>query len=151
MSIKLTPKQREFIDGFADFGIQSGLTRSVSRVLALLIICQPSRQTAADIQQALGLSAGSISTATTLLVRIGLVDEIKVPGNRRLHYELKPDGFKRALVQRLRMSNTAIEIAKKGLAFDPDNERLSRMYDTYVLSAEAVTAVLEKFEALYKK
>lgn len=89
------------------------------------------------------MSAGSVSAATTALVRVGIVVRHSASGDRRIHYQIHTDGWHRLLANRLRSVADVRAVAEQAI-LDSDgagNERLVGMRDFYA-SAEAVFARL---------
>jgi len=139
--------QRQFVEQVG-MHTEVGVPRSLARVLAWLVVCEPHHQSAGQLRQVLQLSAGSVSSATSLLVRFGIVARVSFPGDRRIYYEMHPDGWQRLLRIRLRelvsirhVAETAIEAA--GGRHD---ERLRGMRDFYA-ECEAQFATLIHGEA----
>ena len=84
----------EFIDATGEWWSKSyGLPRMTGRVFAFLLVCDPVEQTAAQIGDALDASKGSISAATGMLVRAGMVDRLHVRGQRADRFRLRPDAW----------------------------------------------------------
>jgi DNA-binding transcriptional regulator GbsR (MarR family) len=67
-----------------------GMPRMVGRVFGWLLVCDPIEQTAAQLAEELDASKGSISGATGMLVRSGLVDRLHVRGERADRFRLRP-------------------------------------------------------------
>jgi DNA-binding transcriptional regulator GbsR (MarR family) len=61
------------------------------RVFAWLLVCDPPEQTAVQLAEALEASQGSISGATGILVRQGLVDRLHIRGERADRFRVRPD------------------------------------------------------------
>ncbi len=77
-----SPEIRQFIE---DLGLQyeaEGIPRMAGRLLGWLLICEPPLQTAAELAEVLGASAGSISPATKTLLQLGMVERVGIPGQR---------------------------------------------------------------------
>jgi DNA-binding transcriptional regulator GbsR (MarR family) len=84
----------QFIDATGEWWSKSyGLPPMTGRVLAWLLVCEPEEQTAAQLAEALNASKGSISGATTMLVRSGLVDRLHLPGERADRFRMRPDAW----------------------------------------------------------
>jgi DNA-binding transcriptional regulator GbsR (MarR family) len=141
--VKFSPAEQQFLERFTELGVASGLARSTARVYSYLIICRPPEQTATNIQAALGLSAGSVSTATTLLTRVGLIEMIKKPGDRHIYYEFQPEGLVRATEQRFKTVTAAKDIAANALKDMPGNERMVKVHETYSIFEELVAEFLK--------
>lgn len=137
----LTDQERAFV---VDIGVllsDGGLPPSVGRVLGLLLICRPVYQSAESMRQILQLSSGSVSTATTTLAKIQLVEILTFPGDRRLYYKLHDDAWQRMLEGRLRQAYAGIALVQKGLALQHDNARLQDLLTLYEQSVAAVKKI----------
>jgi DNA-binding MarR family transcriptional regulator len=113
-----------------------GMPRSVVRVLAWLVVCDPPHQSAEDLQSALRLSAGSVSGAVTTLVRSGVVARRSFPGERRTYYEIRPDGWQRLLQSRIGLLGEMQGAAERAIkaaeaTVRPPDARLLTMYRFY--------------------
>jgi hypothetical protein len=62
--------------------LEAGAPRMVGRVLGWLLVCEPPEQSAAELADALQASKGSISTATRVLLRMGLIERVRMRGER---------------------------------------------------------------------
>jgi DNA-binding transcriptional regulator GbsR (MarR family) len=129
----------QFIEEFGLFFNEVGLPRSVGRVLGLLLICEPSHQSAEQIQEKLQLSSGSVSTAISVLSRMGIVKRTAETGSRRLYYELDPDCWQKVIQIRLQQVKRGEQIAENGLRLSEDNMRLIGMRDLYVRFEELLS------------
>jgi DNA-binding transcriptional regulator GbsR (MarR family) len=70
-----------------------GMPRMNGRVLGWLLVCDPPEQTAAQLAEALQASTGSISGATGMLVRAGLVDRLRMRGERADRFRFRPEAW----------------------------------------------------------
>jgi DNA-binding transcriptional regulator GbsR (MarR family) len=70
-----------------------GLPQMTGRVLAWLLVSDPPEQSAAELAEALGASKGSISSATTRLVRMRLVERVQERGERAYRYRIRPEAW----------------------------------------------------------
>lgn len=66
-------------------------SRTAGRILGWLMICEPAHRSSAQLVDDLHLSAGSVSTQTTVLERIGFLERVTFPGDRVAYYRL-PEG-----------------------------------------------------------
>jgi DNA-binding transcriptional regulator GbsR (MarR family) len=128
----MTPEVAHFVEEMEAYGTAAGLPRSMARVLGYLTVCEPPEQTASDIQAALGLSAGSVSSAVSNLVRTELIDRVRRPNDRQYYYLVKPDSWKRSLLRSFRAVDHGVAIAENGLKSMPGNVRLKAMRDMYI-------------------
>lgn len=127
----MTPANRTYLAQLETHNMESGMPKSIARVLSYLTICEPAQQSADALRETLGLSAGSVSAALQLLQHVELVKRSKKPHDRRYFYELDPAGWKHATLRRLRTLGDAVRLAELGLETAPHNQRLSAMRDMY--------------------
>lgn len=137
----LSADQLAYIDEIGLLIAEGGLARSVGRVMGFLLICQPARQSAEDIQRLLGLSAGSVSNAVSLLLRLQLVERTAIPGERRLYYQLHPRGWEQLLRARLDQVRRGSELIATGIATYGSNPRLEGLHELYEKSFEAMDRI----------
>lgn len=139
-----TRAQQAYVRKVELFGYELGLPKSMGRVLGWLVICEPARQNAEDIQRALKLSSGSVSNALTMLTRVGLVQRLRRPGERRLYYELQGSAWEQTFQHRLLLIRRMRELAEEGLGLAPSNQRLEKMRAFYTWAETEFSKLIEK-------
>lgn len=72
---------------------EAGTPRMVGRVLGGLLVCDPPEQSAAELAEMLQASKGSISTATRVLLRMGLVQRVRFRGERFDRFRVQPEAW----------------------------------------------------------
>lgn len=72
---------------------EAGTPRMVGRTLGWLLVCDPAEQSAAELAQALQASKGSISTATRVLLRMGIVERVRIRGERFDRFRAQPEAW----------------------------------------------------------
>jgi MarR family len=77
--------------------LESGTPRMVGRVLGWLLVCDPPEQSAAELAEFLQASRGSISTATRVLLRLGLIERVRLRGERFDRFRAQPQGWDEVL------------------------------------------------------
>lgn len=75
------------------FELEAGAPRMVGRVLGWLLVCEPPEQSAAELAKFLQASKGSISTATRVLLRMGLIERAHVRGERFDRFRALPEAW----------------------------------------------------------
>ncbi|HXX88781.1 MAG TPA: MarR family transcriptional regulator [Acidimicrobiales bacterium] len=122
-----------FVEQFGGVGDDMGLSRSMTRLLGWLVVCDPAHQSAGQIQEALGLSAGSVSTGMAALVRAGLVDRLSLRGDRHTYYRIRAGGWQLLLAARLRVLSEIRHVADDALsqAHGHGDDRLRELRDFY--------------------
>jgi DNA-binding transcriptional regulator GbsR (MarR family) len=127
-----------------------GMPRSWGKVLGWLLICDPPQQSSAELADALDLSAGSVSSATRMLVNAGLLRRVAAPGRRGKVYEMTDDAFIRAA--RSDQFTRFRELMEDGLALVGDEtapraQRARRARDLYAFLEREVPKLFERFES----
>ena len=141
-----------FVARMGDFFDRIGQPRVAGRLFGHLLICDPAEQSAAQLQQAIGASAGSVNTMLRRLQAAGLVERRGEVGGRRLWYKIAPGAFARALAARVPLVTELKELAEIGLeAITPGGKRAQRlleMRDCYAFFEEEFPAVVERYESI---
>jgi DNA-binding transcriptional regulator GbsR (MarR family) len=75
------------------FELEFGAPRMVGRVLGWLLVCDPPEQSSAELAQRLEASKGSISTATRLLLTWGMIERVRMRGERFDRFVVRPDAW----------------------------------------------------------
>jgi len=88
-----------------------GATRMMGRILAWLLISDPPEQSAGDIAQAVGASAGSVSTTTRALTQSGMIE----PGERSAHFRVRSGVWGQLLRKRMAYIVSMRDLAEEGL------------------------------------
>jgi DNA-binding transcriptional regulator GbsR (MarR family) len=146
--------ERQFAEEVGRVFEQLGVSRMAGRILGWLLICDPPRQSSADLGSALGASKGSISTATRLLESYGLARRVGVPGTRGDFFEMTPDAFNRAHDQigKTRIFRQLMELglAVLGEQESPRAERLRETRDLYAFLEREIPTLMERFRTEYE-
>ena len=112
-----------------------GMPPMAGRVWAALLLADGPHLSAADLQSQIGASAGSISTAVTALKRMGIVDRVWVPGDRRSYYAASMDALERLLDRSAEVLTQMVVLSERGIealdGVDPAKQRLEQMRDFY--------------------
>ena len=128
-----------------------GLGPMVGRTWAALLVTGEPHLSASDLQEQIGASAGSISTALSTLTKMGMIDRVWVPGDRRNYYTASLHAFDQLLERRAEALTVMVGIAKRGLdAFDDvpsTKERLEYMHDLYEWFDREYDVLLERWRA----
>jgi DNA-binding MarR family transcriptional regulator len=121
----------EFVDATGVWVSKSyGMPQMTGRVLGWLLVCDPVEQTATQLAEALGASKGSISGATGMLVRAGLVDRVHVRGERADRFRLRPEAWDEQMLDQPATDDARALLARglEALAGEPPARR-SRLQD----------------------
>ena len=118
-SESLSPLADHFVSLTARYWEANGLSHAGGTILGYLQVCEPAAQTQTEVAAALGLSAGTVSTQLGLLVRIGLVERVRAPGDRRGRYQLPANMWTHILLTESERIAGLRTLAEAGLAALP--------------------------------
>lgn len=144
--------EQEFVESLGSFMEQSGLPRMVGRILARLLLASPPLQSADALADALHVSRGTISTMTRLLIEMGLVERLGVPGERRDYFRMKPGAWAHMLRRNLVQLSVLRQFAAHGLALMQDQpadarQSLEEMHSLYSFCEQHYPALIAQWEA----
>jgi DNA-binding transcriptional regulator GbsR (MarR family) len=138
------------VERFAALFETYGFPRMSGRILTQLMVSEGPGLTATELATALQVSAAAISTSTTYLVQVGLVEKVRLPGERRDRYHLPDDAWylatasKDALYRRIaEMSGEAV--AAVGGPRTVAGERFDQMRDFFEYLEREVPALVENW------
>jgi DNA-binding transcriptional regulator GbsR (MarR family) len=144
--------KKHFVEETGLFFEQMGLPRMAGRVLGWLLVSDPPHQTLNQLKETLTASKGSISTMTRLLIQVGLIERVSLPGQRRDYFRIKPHVWSQLIEQRLFQVTALRRLAEQGLGLlegerPPVKQRLEEMYDVYAFFERELPALMERWEA----
>jgi len=108
-------KRRQFAEEFGILFERMGVQPMAGRIWAWLLTASPPHQSAGDIAEALSCSRSSVSAMTEVLMQIGLVERVAIPGERTRLYRVAPGGFSGALRMKMRITSEIRRMAERGL------------------------------------
>ena len=144
-------EMKRFVEEVGIFFEQAGLPRMAGRILGWLMIAEPPHQTTGELEEALMASKGSISTMTRLLIRIGLIERISLPGQRRDYFRIKPGASYQLLKDSLAQTTAFRQLIERGLELIEGKAHVNRqwleeMRDMYAFFEREFPALLERWE-----
>ncbi len=128
MTSEREAKEKIYVEQVGLFFEQSGLPPMAGRVLGWLLICDPPQQSPSELGKALMASKGSISTATRLLIQIGLIERINLPGIRHDYFRIKPGAWRQMLQRNLEQVTVVRRLAEQGLELAGGKSALTRQW-----------------------
>lgn len=142
---------RHYVEEFALLFEQSGLNRTAGRILGWLHVAEPPHQTMPDLVEKLGASKSSISTATRMLLQMGMIEKLSLPGERRDYYRLVDGVWTNALRDRNHEITLLRELADRGLALLADEtaerrQRLQEMRDMFAFFEQEFPRLFARWE-----
>lgn len=105
--------------------LQAGTPRMVGRVWGWLLVCDPPEQSANDLVESLQASKGSISTATRALLTMGLIERVRLRGERFDRFRVRPEAMDEAIWREDQFSgpHRVIRMGLEALADEPAARR----------------------------
>lgn len=144
-------KEKHFIEEVGLSFELVGLPRMAGRIFGWLLISNPPHQSPNELVEILQASKGSISTMTRLLVQIGLIERISLPGQRRDYFRIKLNAWSQLAEQRLAQITAFRQLAERGLELfaddDPLRQRLEEMHDVHAFLERELPILNERWEA----
>ncbi len=149
-------KEKHFVEEVSMSFEQSGLPRMAGRILGWLLISDPPHQSTSDLAEALMASKGSISTMTHLLIRIGMIERLSLPGVRRDYFRIRPGAWHHMIKQSGDQITASRQLAERGLELVKDKNPLTRqwleeMRSTYSFFEQEFPTLLERWEQACRK
>lgn len=139
----------ELVEELGELFARGGSQRISGRIVGWLLVCVPEHQTAAQIQEGVRASKGSVSTVLRQLVDFGLIERLGLPGDRRTYYRLRPDGWVTLFETKMRFIHAYRDAAQRWarrLADDPKRrERIDEMAGLYRFLADELDRALARW------
>jgi len=129
---------------------QDGMPRIGGRIYGLMLV-SPGECSLDDIADALGVSKASVSNDARLLDRLGLVERVSRPGDRRDYYQVTHDSLERTLsvrLERMYEMDRLLEDASRLPIKEGDvRQRLAHHRAAFAVVVKAVQQVVEQFRS----
>ena len=130
---------------------RGGLPRMAGHIMGRLLISAPPHQSAGELADSLLASKGSVSTATRLLIQLGLIERVGFPGHRRDYFRIRPNAWLRMTMQdNVRLVGLR-DLAARGLRLLDDASqglrgRLDELMDLCEFYDQELPGLLKKWE-----
>lgn len=125
----------------------------VGRVFALLLLADPPHQTFYAIQEELAASKSSISDALNFLMKLGIVDFITFPGDRKRYFRVDAEGCLEDVKHKMYRTTAIQSILADVLKHrNPDkhrefNEGLAKLLEFHAFLGGEMSRIIAKWEA----
>ncbi len=142
---------QRFTEDMGLFFENLGLSRIAGKILGWLLICNPPHQTMYNLVEAVHASKASISNNTRLLIQMGFIERISLPGYRPDHYRIKSGAWIELTKRRSTQITTFRQLAERGLELlgteNPELQtRLAEMRELYAFFEREFPPLLEQWE-----
>ena len=122
-------QEKNFVEEVGIVFEQIGLPRMAGRIFGWLLIATPPYQSSAELAEVLMASKGSISTASRLLMQIGLVERFIIPGVRHDYFRLGQDALQRTIRHGLEDEITMFrKLAEQGIKMVKNESSVRRQW-----------------------
>ncbi len=108
-------EEKHFVEEVGLMFERVGMPRMAGRIFGWLLMSDPPHQSTGELIEALQASKGSISTMTRLLIQLGFIERVSLPGNRRDYFCIKPGSWTQMSQSHLAHISAARQLAEKGL------------------------------------
>jgi DNA-binding transcriptional regulator GbsR (MarR family) len=144
-------QEKHFVEDVGLLLEEGGLPRMAGRILGWLLICDPPHQSTKELAETLQASKGSISTMTRLLIQLGVIERVALPGLRRDHFQIKPGGWSQMVMRDIAEISTGYQLAERGLQLldgrpAEQQERLKEARDLYAFLEREYPRLIERWE-----
>jgi DNA-binding transcriptional regulator GbsR (MarR family) len=119
-----------------------GLPRIAGRIFALALISNEARSLD-EIAETLGVSKASVSNDTRLLERLGFIERVSRPGDRKDYYQSSDRSFERAIAERVRRLGELQSLIESGKALAIASPAVRARLDDHHTAFSHVTKALQ--------
>jgi len=142
---------KQFVEDVGIVYEEMGWPRMAGRIFGWLLLCEPPHQSAEELANVVEASKGSISSMTRLLIQMGLVERMGIPGRRDTYYRIKPGSWSELMRARMAHLTALRELGERGLALiagkDPGvRQRLQELRDLYAFLEQEIPALLDRYD-----
>jgi DNA-binding transcriptional regulator GbsR (MarR family) len=127
-----------------------GLPRIAGRIYGLILIADEALSLD-DIADALGVSKASVSTDTRLLERIGYVERISKPGDRKDYYQHTQRSFEQAIAERIRRMHELEDLIESARDLPVGRAVRDRLADHHFAYSQITKSLEETLDSLQER
>ena len=127
-----------------------GLPRIAGRIYGLILITEEPLSLD-EIADSLGVSKASVSTDTRLLERMGFVERVSKPGDRKDYYQHTERSFERAIAERIRRMHELESLIESGRALAVARGVRERLADHHFAFSQISRALETTLVALQER
>lgn len=130
---------------------EAGIPRIACQILSWLMICTPAHQSFTDLIDNLEISKASISNMSRLLIQMGLIEKVRIQGERQIHFQLKEEAWVDLLEIQTQQVYDLAKISQKGLDLlknedEAQKQRLKEMNRFYTFLSEEMPDLIERYK-----
>jgi DNA-binding transcriptional ArsR family regulator len=115
------PAVATYVEDVALFFERSGMPRMSGRLLGALMVSEPPERSQEELATFLGVSRGSVSQASRMLVEAGLVERRRRRGGRRDYYRVRAGAWTDMIERRVDAIVALRRLAERGIEVVDDD------------------------------
>lgn len=151
--MELSKPKQKFIENIGLFFETQRLPRLAGRMVGYLLISNPPEQSAVEIGETLGMSKGSVSTMTRLLLQMGMIEKVSPFGVKRAYYRIHPRVSERLLLARQGEFEQLLHLVEQGLETletedETSQQRLAELSTMCKLVIDEVPNLISQIQAV---
>lgn len=151
MSSQIDQEKINFVEEMTLKMEETGLPRIACQILSWLMICNPIHQSFSDLIDNLKISKASISNMTRLLIQMGLIEKVRIQGERQIHFQIKKNAWVDLLEIQTRQIFSLVKISQKGIELlenhgKVDKSRLAEMNRFYSFLADEMPELIKRYK-----
>jgi DNA-binding transcriptional regulator GbsR (MarR family) len=127
-----------------------GLPRIAGRIYGLMLINEDALSLD-EIAEALDVSKASVSTDTRLLERMGFIERVSKPGDRKDYYQHTEGSFERAIAERIRRMHELASLIESGRELTTSRAIRERLADHYFAFSQITKSLQTTLETLQER
>lgn len=144
-------EMRQFIEDVGILYGEMGFPRMAGRIFGWLLVCEPPHQSAEQLVNIVEASKGSISSMTRLLIQMGMVERMGLPGKRDTYYRIRSGSWSELMKTNLVNVTALRKLAERGLDLIADRalesrQRLQELRDFHAFLEREIPALLDRYE-----
>jgi DNA-binding transcriptional regulator GbsR (MarR family) len=142
---------RQFVEDVGLLYGEMGFPRMAGRIFGWLLVCEPPHQSADQLANTVEASKGSISSMTRLLIQMGMVEKIGIPGRRDTYYRIRSGSWSELMRNSLTNMTAMRKLADRGLELLSDRapesrQRLQEVRDFHAFLEREIPSLLDRYE-----
>jgi DNA-binding transcriptional regulator GbsR (MarR family) len=144
-------EMRQFIEDVGILYGEMGFPRMAGRIFGWLLLCEPPHQSAEQLANIVEASKGSISSMTRLLIQMGMVEKIGIPGRRDTCYRIRSGSWSELMRNNLTNLTAMRKLAERGLDLiagraPESRQRLQELRDFHAFLEREIPSLLDRYE-----
>lgn len=140
----------EFVEEFSLKIEELGHPRIYGQILGWLLICDPPHQSFPDFIEHLGISKASVSNITRMMLERGLIEKVRLKGERQIYFKLKEGSLIEFMEKQLKLTYDLQSITQKAMHLTQsesgaENTRLMRVNRFHSFLSKELPLLIQKY------